>query len=89
MNKSTCRGCGAPIVWIKTKAGKAMPCDPSPIFYKPVPGAKEKIVTLKGDVVSAEIIPAADAHEAGYRPHWATCPQAGSFKGGGAASGKR
>lgn len=32
MNKATCRGCGAPIVWIKTPAGKAMPCDPAPVY---------------------------------------------------------
>ena len=24
---SKCKGCGAEIVWIKTKAGKNMPCD--------------------------------------------------------------
>lgn len=35
MNKATCRGCGAPIVWIKTPAGKAMPCDPAPVYYRP------------------------------------------------------
>lgn len=37
MNKATCRGCGAPIVWIKTPAGKAMPCDPAPVYYKATP----------------------------------------------------
>lgn len=80
MNKSTCRGCGAPIVWIKTPGGKAMPCDPSPIYFRPAPGAKEKIVTTKGEVLSAEIVHGAEAADAGYRPHWATCPQADSFK---------
>lgn len=89
MNKAICRGCGAPIIWIKTTAGKAMPCDPSPVYYKPVPGGKDKIVTLQGEVVSCEIVAGADATDAGYRPHWATCPQAGSFKKGGAGDGKR
>lgn len=42
MNKATCRGCGAPIVWIKTPAGKAMPCDPAPVYYKAAPGGKGK-----------------------------------------------
>lgn len=89
MNKATCRGCGRPIVWIKTPAGRAMPCDPSLLYYKAVPGASEKVVTTRGEVVSCEIVSASDADGAGYAPHWITCPQAASFKGGGAANGKR
>ena len=85
MNKATCRGCGAPIVWIKTPAGKAMPCDPAPVYYKAAPGGKDKIVTTRGEVVSCEIVPGGEATDAGYRPHWATCPQAGQFKRGGTA----
>lgn len=85
MNKATCRGCGAPIVWIKTPAGKAMPCDPAPVYYKAAPGGKDKIVTTRGEVVSCEIAPGGEATDAGYRPHWATCPQAGQFKRGGTA----
>ena len=42
MNRATCRGCGAPIVWIKTPAGKAMPCDPAPVYYKAAPGGKDR-----------------------------------------------
>ena len=34
MKKATCRGCGAPIVWIRTAAGKSMPCDAEPVLYK-------------------------------------------------------
>lgn len=82
---SSCRGCGAPIVWIKTPAGKAMPCDPAPVYYKAAPGGKDKIVTTRGEVVSCEIVPGGEATDAGYRPHWATCPQAGQFKRGGRA----
>ena len=61
MNKATCRGCGAPIVWIKTPAGKAMPCDPAPVYYKAAPGGKDKIVTTRGEVVSCEIVPGDEA----------------------------
>lgn len=39
MNK--CKGCGAEIVWIKTKAGKAMPCDTN----------KVTIITDNGETV--------------------------------------
>ena len=45
MKKSTCRGCGAPLVWIRTAAGKAMPCDAEPVLYKAREGAAGKIVT--------------------------------------------
>lgn len=83
MNRATCRGCGAPIVWIKTPAGKSMPCDPSPVYYKADPDGKDRIVTTRGEVIACTITPGADATDAGYRPHWATCPQAGRFKKGG------
>lgn len=63
----------------------AMPCDPAPVYYKAAPGGKDKIVTTRGEVVSCEIVPGGEATDAGYRPHWATCPQAGQFKRGGRA----
>lgn len=66
MNKATCRGCGAPVVWIKTPAGKAMPCDPAPVYYKATPDGKDKVVTTRGEVVSCEIVPGANATDAGY-----------------------
>lgn len=87
MNKATCRGCGARIVWIKTPAGKAMPCDPSPVYYKADPEGKDRIVTTRGEVVACTITTGADATDAGYRPHWATCPQADHFKRGGQRRG--
>lgn len=87
MNKATCRGCGARIVWIKTPAGKAMPCDPSPVYYKEDPKGKDRIVTTRGEVVACTVTTGADATNAGYQPHWATCPQAGRFKRGGGRRG--
>ena len=30
---STCRSCGKPIVWMKTKAGKNMPCDEELVLF--------------------------------------------------------
>ena len=38
MKKSTCRGCGAPIVWIRTAAGKSMPCDAEPVLSADIGG---------------------------------------------------
>lgn len=82
MNRGNCRGCGAPIIWIHTPAGKSMPCDPNPVYFRPAEGGKTKLVTLRGEVVSCEIVGATEAVDAGYLPHWATCPQANRFKGG-------
>ncbi len=39
---SKCKGCGAEIVWIKTKSGKAMPCDTNKVI----------IVTDEGETVA-------------------------------------
>lgn len=42
MRASTCKGCGAAIVWIRTPGGKSMPCDATPRYYieKPRSGSK-------------------------------------------------
>lgn len=81
-----CKACGAPVVWIKTLSGKAMPCDPGVVVYWAKKGAKGKVVTPNGEVISCEF--KGDIQTAtgiGYVPHWATCPGAGEFKGGAGA----
>ena len=86
MSRAKCRGCGAPILWITTTAGRSMPCDPVVVSYNPLPDGKDKIVTPNGEVVSCEIVASSpEAAGVGYRPHWATCPQARRFKKGGRA----
>lgn len=70
-----CRSCGAEIVWMKTKAGKKMPCDPGLVPFWAKLKAKEKVVTQEGDVVSCLLD--GDTEEMtglGRIPHWATCP---------------
>lgn len=59
-----------------------MPCDAAPVYYtaKPKSGSK-RIVTPNGQVLSCEYTE--DPHKAtgtGFVPHWATCPEADSFK---------
>lgn len=88
MNKAICRGCGKPILWIKTKAGKAMPCDPSPVAIDRWAGSTDKILTATGEVITGEITTVEAGNAFGYRPHWGTCPAAGKFKRGGATNGK-
>ena len=77
---SICKGCGAPIIWIKTKSGRAMPCDEKPLkFYRNRYGT-ETLVTDKGEVVKCELTENSDFHGIGYRPHWETCPAREFFK---------
>lgn len=81
MKICTCRSCGAPIIWIKTVQGKSMPCDPDEIVYWEKAGASGKIVTLNGEVISCKFEGEPNkATGIGYRPHWATCPHASSFR---------
>jgi hypothetical protein len=40
-----CKGCQADILWIQTKAGKMMPCDPEEIV----------VCTFEGEVVKGHI----------------------------------
>ena len=78
---SKCKKCGAEIKWIKTIAGKSMPCNPSPVTYWQREKAQGKVVTPNGEVISCEF--EGDASQAtgiGYIPHFATCPNAADFK---------
>lgn len=82
-NFGQCSGCGARIIWIKTEAGKNMPCDPDIKNYKIDKTGKEKIVTLTGKVVTG-ITGVDNAHSDGfgYISHFATCRNANSFRRG-------
>ena len=85
MKKATCRGCGAPIVWIRTTGGKSMPCDAEPVLYKERKGAAGKIVTPNGEVLSCDLdVEPGEATGVGYISHFVTCPQAKQFRRKGA-----
>lgn len=78
---TACRSCGAPIVFIKTKAGKSMPCNAAPIPYRAKAGGDLKIVTEEGDVVCCErLTDKTKGSGWGYVPHWATCNAPDSFR---------
>lgn len=81
MNQSTCKACGAAIIWIQTPAGKHMPVDIGIRAYWSNPDWAHKIVTHKGEVVTCDL--EGDANNStglGYTPHWATCTKAYKFK---------
>lgn len=72
-----CRSCGAPIKWIKTTAGRSMPCDAEGRTYKENPNGAAVIITESGNVVRADIdVDSKQASGVGYISHFATCPNA-------------
>ena len=74
---SRCKDCGVELTWILMKGGKAMPCNPEPMYYKADPAGSAKIVTPDGRVLSAELCENKDeADGVGYISHFATCPGA-------------
>lgn len=81
----TCKSCGAPIEWIKTAAGKAMPCDAEQVYYRRNAKGKSTVITKDGETLRADIVDAGDdcTTGVGYLPHWVSCPAAKDFKGGG------
>ena len=75
-----CRGCGAEIDWIRTRAGKNMPVDPEPVFVA-VDDGSEVFVTDEGEVIHGRAVPTNDGSaEVAFVSHWSTCPVAGQFR---------
>lgn len=75
-----CKGCGAEIDWIKTRAGKNMPVDPEPVFVA-VDDGSDVFVTDEGEVIHGRTVPTNDGSaEVAFVSHWATCPVAGQFR---------
>lgn len=82
-----CRYCGRQIIWTRTRAGKAMPCEPGMHRYVKDQGP-EVFITPDGETHRGRRYAAmpgisgrtegADGPEwvEGYEPHWALCPGA-------------
>jgi len=68
-----CSSCEAPIIWAQTAAGKNMPLDEQPV-----------LVGGEWVLVNGQTWKATDEdrklHRPLYMPHWATCPDAPSFR---------
>lgn len=82
MNKTgKCRGCGADIMFIKTRNGKTMPVDAQSMYF--VPDLNGKALYVLPDGTVAHGVPGTpedpDRH-IGYISHFATCPAADSFR---------
>lgn len=78
---TTCKTCGAAIVWIKTSAGKSMPCDAKQLIYWENPKGASLIVTPNGKTLKADLEgDSAKATGIGYISHFATCPNANTHR---------
>lgn len=78
---TTCKSCGAPIIWIKTMSGKSMPCDASPLAYWKTPCGGTVIVTPNGETLKADLAGSPEtATGIGYISHFATCPQSATHR---------
>lgn len=69
---SVCRSCEAPIEWATTEAGKSMPLDRDPVLDGEWTfiGGKTRKATDEDRQLRRPL----------YKAHWATCPDAASFK---------
>lgn len=81
MGKRNCESCGRPIVYIKTKNGKYMPCDPKPLQYVAREDGADRLVITDANGETQIIRCELTGNRVGVRtyglmPHWATCPNA-------------
>jgi len=76
-----CRSCGAEIVWVRTAAGKAMPCDAALKPYIRSTMGGDRIVLKSGEVLEGMWAYAVEPDGYGYAPHWASCPGADGHRG--------
>lgn len=89
-----CKYCGKEIRWFKRKSGKPIPCEPWRVCYKiPEDGnGSETIITLNGDIISADKVWSNNAEGVGYITHFAACQRNQAANGednGGDTDGSR
>lgn len=71
--RAKCDRCGAEIIFIKTFAGKMMPCDTQMHYYIADPHGKDTLM-VGNRVIRCTIDDKSEEFDGrGYVPHWATC----------------
>ena len=73
---STCKSCGAPIVWIESPKGKWIPCDEGIVPYKKDRRGPDSIVRQDGEIIRCRLTFDGEPDGSGRMAHWATCPNA-------------
>jgi len=79
---TSCRSCGAPILFIPTPSGKQLPVNAERLYVHVDPSGPEKVVLSSGRVVSCIFVDpkVTDGALVGYRAHFATCPAASAWR---------
>ena len=81
MNITSCRACGAPIGFIKTKAGKTVPVDEKSLNFLPDPNGNELFVLVDGSTQRGTLVEEeSNSSQIGFISHFATCPEADKFR---------
>lgn len=79
MNK--CKSCGAEIIWIKMKSGRAMPCDPDPVHFSiDKEHHRGNVVLVTPDGMTGRFTEDPSSDKIGYISHFATCPNANQHR---------
>jgi hypothetical protein len=71
-----CRKCGEPMIFVTSKKGHAIPCDPDLQMHVLTPGVV--VVTPDGQVVRGT--ESKETSVQGYTSHFSTCPYAEGFR---------
>lgn len=78
---TVCRGCGKPIIWIRTHGGKKMPVDVDLVRFVSDRSGTDVFVRRDGSVTVGRRAGNQESQaELGYTSHFATCPQADAFR---------
>jgi len=81
MRTAPCRGCKQEIGFIKTKGGKTMPVNTESMYFFPTEHGPELFVLPDGKVKRGrQMATQIDGAAIGYISHFATCPEADSFR---------
>lgn len=78
MTAKKCAACGAPIVFIKTPAGRWMPCEKYPVAYQVNEDGENQDILVDGEgkVFRGKIVRAGIGCKMAHLPHWRFCPGA-------------
>lgn len=76
---ANCRSCGAAIVFVESKAGKHIPCDPEVVTADEC-DVGDKLVTEYGEVIRVTGNRDDDFGLYGRISHFATCPNASEHR---------
>lgn len=76
-----CRSCGKPIVFMRTSAGRSMPCEPDLQFYWRNPEGSQTVINHAGELVRCELKGAMDESSGlGRVIHWGICDNPDRFR---------